>query len=292
VNNITAATLEKDSTIDMQKWVFSREYRVTFRDSLISSEKITKGRWTGTADSNGKILISVEERFARRNSIQIGDTMLFNVQGSLIPTIVGSYREVDWNRIQTNFLVVFPKGVLEEAPQFHVLLTRIPNKETSARFQQLVVQQFPNVSIIDLGLVLSVLDKLLEKVGFVIRFMAGFSIITGLVVLIASVLISKYQRIQESVLLRTLGASRKQIFYITALEYFFLGALAAITGIVLSLGSTWLLARYRFQAPFSVLWLPLFLVFISVCALTVIIGLANSRGVVTRPPLEVLREEV
>jgi putative ABC transport system permease protein len=292
VNNITAATLEKDSTIDMQKWVFSREYRVTFRDSLISSEKITKGKWTGTADSSGKILISVEERFARRNSIHIGDTMLFNVQGSLIPTIVGSYREVDWNRIQTNFLVVFPKGVLEEAPQFHVLLTRIPNKETSARFQQLVVQQFPNVSIIDLGLVLSVLDKLLEKVGFVIRFMAGFSIITGLVVLIASVLISKYQRIQESVLLRTLGASRKQIFYITALEYFFLGALAAITGIVLSLGSTWLLARYRFQAPFSVLWLPLFLVFISVCALTVIIGLANSRGVVTRPPLEVLREEV
>jgi putative ABC transport system permease protein len=292
VNNITAATLEKDSTIRMQKWVFSREYRVTFRDSLIFSEKITKGKWVGTADSTGKILISVEERFARRNSIHIGDTMLFNVQGSLIPTIVGSYREVDWNRIQTNFLVVFPKGVLEEAPQFHVLLTRIPNKETSARFQQLVVQQFPNVSIIDLGLVLSVLDKLLEKVGFVIRFMAGFSIITGLVVLIASVLISKYQRIQESVLLRTLGASRKQIFYITALEYFFLGALAAITGIVLSLGSTWLLARYRFQAPFSVLWLPLFLVFISVCALTVIIGLANSRGVVTRPPLEVLREEV
>jgi putative ABC transport system permease protein len=293
VNNITAATLEKDSTIQMQKWVFSREYRVTFRDTLISSEKITKGKWVGTADSaSGKTMISVEERFARRNSIHIGDTLLFNVQGSLIPTIVGSYREVDWNRIQTNFLVVFPKGVLEEAPQFHVLLTRIPNKETSARFQQLVVQQFPNVSIIDLGLVLSVLDKLLEKVGFVIRFMAGFSIITGLVVLIASVLISKYQRIQESVLLRTLGASRKQIFYITALEYFFLGALAAITGIVLSLGSTWLLARYRFQAPFSVLWLPLLLVFISVCALTVIIGLANSRSVVTRPPLEVLREEV
>jgi putative ABC transport system permease protein len=68
------------------------------------------------------------------------------------------------------------------------LLTRIPNKEASARFQQAVVRQFPNVSIIDLGLVLSVLDKLLDKVGFVIRFMAGFSIITGLVVLIASVL--------------------------------------------------------------------------------------------------------
>lgn len=292
INNITAGTLEKDSTIQMQKWVFSREYRVTFRDTLISSEKITKGKWNGTAGSSGKILISVEERFAKRNSIHIGDTLLFNVQGSLLSTIVGSYRQVDWNRIQTNFLVVFPKGVLEEAPQFHVLMTRIPDKATSARFQQAVVKQFPNVSIIDLGLVLSVLDKLLDKVGFVIRFMAGFSIITGLVVLIASVLISKYQRIQESVLLRTLGASRKQIFYITALEYFFLGALAAATGIILSLGGSWLLARYTFETAFTPQWLPLLAVFLSICGLTVVIGLANSRGVVTRPPLEVLREEV
>ena len=293
VNNITASTLEQDSTIGMQKWVFSREYRVTFRDTLISSEKITKGKWTGAADTTaGKIIISLEERFAQRNHIDIGDTMLFNVQGSMIPAIVGSYREVDWNRIQTNFLVVFPTGVLEEAPQFHVLLTRIPNKESSARFQQLVVQQFPNVSIIDLGLVLSVLDNLLDKVGFVIRFMAAFSIITGLVVLIASVLISKYQRIQESVLLRTLGASRKQIFYIIALEYFFLGALAAFTGIVLALAGGWLLAKYTFRIPYTLQWLPLLLVFFSVCGLTVVIGLVNSRAVVTRPPLEILREEV
>ena len=172
------------------------------------------------------------------------------------------------------------------------MLTRVPNKEASARFQQAVVQQFPNVSIIDLGLVLSILDKLLDKIGFVIRFMAGFSIVTGLVVLIASVLISKYQRIQESVLLRTLGASRKQIFFITALEYFFLGALAAFTGVVLSLAGSWLLARYTFETTFDVPWLPLLFVFIAICLLTVGIGLANSRAVVNRPPLEVLREEV
>jgi putative ABC transport system permease protein len=292
INNITAASLQEDSTIKMQKWVFSREYRVTFRDSLTSSEKIAEGKWKGNVDNSGTVFISVEERFAKRNSINIGDTLNFNVQGSIVPAIVGSLRAVDWNRIQTNFLVVFPKGVLEEAPQFHVLLTRIPNKEASARFQQLLVQQFPNVSVIDLGLILSVLDKLLDKVGFVIRFMAAFSIITGLVVLIASVLISKYQRIQESVLLRTLGASRRQIFYITALEYFFLGALAAATGIILSLAGSWLLARYSFETSFTPQWLNLFFVFLSICALTVVIGLLNSRSVVNRPPLEILREEV
>lgn len=293
VNNITIETLEKDSTIKMHQWVFDREYRVTFRDSITTSEKITKGKWTGAVDtSDGNVYVSLEERFAKNNSIDIGDTMLFNVQGSVIPTIVGSLRAVDWNRIQTNFLVVFPTGVLEEAPQFHVLMTRIPTKEASARFQQLMVQRFPNVSIIDLSLVLSIVDQLLDKVGFVIRFMAGFSIFTGLIVLIASVLISKYQRIQESVLLRTLGASRKQIFYITALEYFFLGALAAATGIVLSLGISWMLAKFVFETEFTLQWLPLLIVFVCICLLTVFIGLINSRAVVRRPPLEILREEV
>ena len=293
INAITAERLQQDSTLPMQKWVFSREYRVTYRDSLSSSEKVTKGKWQGSVkDPSANVYVSLEQRFAERNSIHVGDTMTFNVQGVLLPTIVGSLREVDWNRIQTNFLVVFPTGVLEQAPHFDVLLTHVPNKEASARFQKAVVQQFPNVSIIDLGLVLSVLDKLLQKVGFVIRFMAGFSIITGLVVLIASVLISKYQRIQESVLLRTLGASRKQIFYITAMEYFFLGALAAITGIALSLIGSWLLARFTFETGFTPQWLPLFLVAFFVCVLTVVIGLINSRTVVTRPPLEVLREEV
>ncbi|MEJ7769780.1 MAG: FtsX-like permease family protein [Chitinophagaceae bacterium] len=217
--------------------------------------------------------------------------MVFNVQGSILATIVGSFREVDWNRVQTNFLVVFPKGTLEAAPQFHVLLTHVSSTEASARFQQSVVRQFPNVSIIDLALVLNVLDEILEKISFVIRFMAAFSIVTGIIVLIASVLISKYQRIQESVLLRTLGASRKQIFFITALEYFFLGALAALTGILLSLAGSWALARYSFETSFLPQFTPVAILFITICFLTVMIGLANSRGILNKPPLEILRQE-
>ena len=111
--------------------------------------------------------------------------MVFNVQGTMLSTIVGSTREVDWNRVQTNFLVVFPTGVLEKAPQFHVLMTQVPSVEVSASFQQAVVRQFPNISIIDLVLILRVLDDFLEKGGFVIRFIGGFSIIIGWVVLIA-----------------------------------------------------------------------------------------------------------
>lgn len=292
VNSYTATTSEADTTSALSRRIFSREYRVTFRDSLTSSEKITEGEWKGTVGSNGTVPISMEEGYAKGNHIALGDTLVFNVQGALLPTIVTSFREVDWNGVRTNFLVLFPKGVLEDAPQFHVLLTRVPSNEASARFQQAAVRQFPNVSIIDLGLVLKVLDELLEKIGFVIRFMAGFSILTGLIVLVSSVLISKYQRLQESVLLRTLGASRSQIFTITALEYFFLGSLAALTGILVALAGSWALARFSFEVPFVPQVLPILTVFVLVTSLTVIIGIINSRGILSRSPLEVLRQDV
>jgi putative ABC transport system permease protein len=287
-----AASYKKDSVAWGAMRGLEREYRVTYRDSLSDSEEIIDGKWIGRAEPGKPIYVSLEDGYAKRIGVKIGDELMFNVQGAPLKALVGSTRKVDWNRIQTNFILIFPSGVLEDAPQFHVLLTQVPSNELSAQYQQAVVRTFPNISMIDLGLVLSVLDEILDKMGFVIRFMAAFSIITGLIVLIASVLISKYQRIRESVLLRTMGASRKQILVITALEYFFLGALAAGAGIVLSLIASWGLARFVFETTFSPEFLPVLILFLLITSLTVLIGLFNSRGVLNRPPLEVLRSEV
>jgi putative ABC transport system permease protein len=287
-----ATSYKKDSVAWGAIRGLEREYRVTYRDSLSDSEEIIEGKWIGKAEPDKPIYVSLEEGYAKRIGVQIGDELTFNVQGAPLKALVGSTRKVDWNRIQTNFILIFPTGVLEDAPQFHVLLTQVSSNELSAKYQQAVVKTFPNISMIDLGLVLSVLDEILDKMGFVIRFMAAFSIITGLIVLIASVLISKYQRIRESVLLRTMGASRKQILIITALEYFFLGALAAGAGIVLALIASWGLARFVFETTFSPEILPVLILLLGITSLTVLIGLFNSRGILNRPPLEVLRSEV
>ncbi|WP_026462125.1 ABC transporter permease [Adhaeribacter aquaticus] len=293
INGRNGTQILQDTASEISKRAFTREYRVTYRDTLTDSEKITAGKWRGTVTtSSDTVYISLDEGFAHRIHVKVGDQLLFNVQGALIKTVVGSFRKIEWRRVQTNFLVIFPAGVLEEAPQFHVLMTRVPTNQASARFQQALVQGFPNISVIDLGLILSTLDEILKKIAFIIRFMAGFSISTGLVVLIASVLISKYQRIQESVLLRTLGANRRQIFAITTLEYFFLGALAAGTGILIAVAASWALAKYIFEAPFTPSWVPTFVLFGVVTSLTIIIGLINSRGILNRPPLEILRSEV
>lgn len=291
INGRNAEKVKKDSTDSIPARVFENEFRVTYRDTLINSERILEGKLYPHSDSSQIIRISLDERFAKFNHLKLGDKVLFNVQGMMLLTQIGSLREVDWRRVQTNFRVVFPAGVLENAPQFHVLVTRVPSSEASAKFQQAIVREFPNVSIIDLGLVISVMSEILEKIGFVIRFMAGFSITTGLVVLISSVLISKFQRIQESVLLRTLGAVRKQILFITGLEYFFLGALAAITGILLALGASLALAKFSIDTSFHPHWQPMVLIFLSIVTLTILIGLINIRSVINKPPLEILRRE-
>lgn len=288
INGVNALENKNDSTRKYSNRAYNRELRVTFRDSLTSSERLIEGKWQGQAQDTAHI--SLEQGYAKSAHLSIGDRLLFNVQGVMVPAIVGSIREVDWNRVQTNFRLVFPKGVIDDAPQFHVLVTRVPNAAASAAFQQKVVSTYPNVSIIDLALILNVLDEILNKIGFVIRFMAGFSIITGLIVLISSVLISKYQRMQESVLLRTIGASSLQVFMITALEYFFLGAIAAFTGIVLALIGNWGLAKFSFEVPFSPDWLTVVSIFFSISLLTTLIGVLNSRSALNRPPLEILRK--
>ncbi len=276
----------------IRNWVWDREYRVTFRDTLIDTEEIIEGEWTGTHTPGQPIKISISDGLQRGMKATIGTKIVFNVQGARLETEVGSVRKVDFNRVQTNFLVVFPTGVLERAPQFHVVISRVGSTEQSAKFQSELVRRFPGVSAIDLTQILKSVDEVLGKVSFVIRFMALFSILTGLLVLISSIYQGKFARIRESVLLRTLGASRRQILAINALEYFLLGALACLAGIGLSVAGAWALAKFAFKIPFEANWMPLVLTFGVITVITVIIGLFNSREVVSKPPLEVLRQEV
>ncbi len=290
-NGETVAEILQDTTRDIREWTLTREYRVTYRDTLIDSEEIIEGSF-GAEHESGRIPISMESNVADDMNAEIGTQLTFDVQGRPLETVVTSLRKVDFQRVQTNFLVVFPTGVLEKAPQFNVIVTRTDSTQQSARFQQALVQRFPNVSAIDLTQILSTINSILDKVSFVIRFMALFSVLTGVLVLISSVVLSKYQRIQESVLLRTIGASRRQILWINALEYLFLGSLAALTGIILAIIGSALLAYFSFDIPFQPrIWPPL-LTFLAIVGLTVFIGLISSRDVLVKPPLEVLRKEL
>jgi len=283
-------SLRTDSTTQVRGWILNHEFRTTYRDSLIASEELLAGEWIPSQNPEGPIQISISDNLAEDAQISVGDPVVFNVQGVLMETVVGSIRKVDWANLQINFSIVFPEGVLENAPQFNVLTTYAATEEASAGLQRDLVRKFPNVSIIDLRQIFSVVEDILDKVSWVINFMAFFSILTGIIVLIGSVRTSKYQRIRESVLLRTLGAKNKQILNITALEYVFLGLLGSLVGILLALVSSFLLALLVFKEPFVPSIVP-FLVFLPGISLLVLaIGLSNIRGVLRSSPLEVLRK--
>jgi putative ABC transport system permease protein len=293
MDGVSVIQLAEDSTTKRESWALEREYRCTYRDSLIDTERVTEGEFLNQSKGqNGIVYVSIAERVADALKAKVGTKLDFNIGGAIIETEVSDIRQVDFNRVQTNFFVVFPSGVLEPAPQFHVIVSRTQSPNQLINFQKQLVDQFPNVSAIDLTSILKTVDSVLGKVSFVIRFMALFSILTGLVVLISSVALSKYQRMQESVLLRTLGASRRQVLGINAIEYVMLGALATLTGIILAFGAAFLLAKLVFHIPFIVSLKPALIAFIGITFLTLIIGMLNSRTVLNQPPLEVLRNEL
>jgi putative ABC transport system permease protein len=275
------------------RWALRREYRSTYNDGLRDSEKVIAGQWHKQVTNDTAVIpISMEEGIAKDLQVGLGDELVFDVQGVPLTTRVASLREVDWRRVQPNFFVVFPLGVLEAAPTMHVLVTRVQSSEESARLQREVVKAFPNVSTIDLTLILQTIDSILGKISFVIRFMAMFTVLTGFLVLVGALLTARYQRIQESILLRTLGASRGQIFKILIVEYLSLGLLAALTGLLLAVTASWALSVFVFKVTFVPVLAPLLVALLIVPLLTVVTGLAMSLGVLNHPPLAILRAEV
>lgn len=289
IKGVTINAIKKDTTSTIRGWILNHEFRTTYRDSLIASEQLQRGEWVAEHKSGEPIPISISDNIAFDAQVDIGDTIVFNVQGVLMETIVASIRQVDWTRLQLNFSVVFPKGVLEEAPQFNVLTSYVPDEQRSAYLQRDLVEQFPNVSIIDLRQVYTIIEDILDKVSWVINFMAFFSILTGIIVLIGSVRTSKYQRIRESVLLRTIGAKNHHIIKIAVLEYLFLGVLGCLVGLILALAGSVFLAYYLFEEAFVPSIIPFLLFLPALVVLIVSIGLSNIRPVLKSAPLEVLR---
>lgn len=283
----------KDSTDLVQNWTLNHEYRVTYRDSLTVSEKIIEGTWISEAtQTDTHIPISISSNFAKDARLKVGDSITFNVQGLLMNTRVASIREVDWGQVQLNFLVLFPKGVLEKAPQFWVMTTFVPDEKQSAELQQQLVGNFPNISLLDLRQILNLVEGVLDKITWLINFMALFCILTALVVLLGAVKTAKYQRLKENVLLRTVGASGNQIFRILFSEYFLLGLLGSLSGIVLALLSGQMLAWFLFETVFIPPVIPILILLFSIVFLVTLIGVSNSYSAVKSPPLFVLRKEV
>jgi putative ABC transport system permease protein len=283
--------IRADTSQKIPGWALTREYRVTYRDSLHHSEELIKGEIQQLKTGRDSVWVTISEGMEENLGVTIGDSLVFDVQGVPVTAYISGIRKVDWPKDPPNFIFVFPHGILDAAPQIYVTATRIDDVEKSRSFQSKLVSGFPNVSLIDLRLILSTVNQLFDKLGLVVRFLALFCVITGLIVLAGAVANSKFIRIKENVLLRTIGARTRQVLTIMLVEYAWLGLFAAITGMFLSLASGFILTRYFFEMTFAFDWAELLIIAAGVILLTVFIGWFNSREVINTPPLQVLRKE-
>jgi putative ABC transport system permease protein len=282
--------VEVDKVEGVPGWVGRREFRSTYRDRLNFTETIIEGEFaTKRADPAGIVPISLEEKIARDMKVGIGDKITIDVQGIALETQVTSIRKVDWSRFNLNFFMVFPPGVLEDAPGFNVITTRTPSPEVSGEFQRELAGKFANVTAIDLTQILEEVRDILSDISTVITVLAGFTVLAGLPIVLGTLMNGRDVRLKESVLLRTLGASSKQVRVILVIEYATLGILTALTGVLLAIGANYALAVFVFKAS---PWPDLMLVFSAlglVSLVSVLGGLVLSRGVCEHSPLEILR---
>ncbi|MDQ8203144.1 FtsX-like permease family protein [Pelagicoccus sp. SDUM812003] len=293
LNGLTPEELDSDQFREVEGWAVYREYRSTYRDYLREDEELVEGTFTAEASlgDEAPIPISVEERIVEALKLEIGDEIVWDVQGLPVSTRVASIRKVDWRQMKPNFFVVFPAGVLEAAPAFYVTAAHAPDKESLVTLQSNVVKRYANVSAVNLSMLLESLQEIFDKISFVIRFMASFTIVTGLVALAASVMTSRYQRSKESALLRTIGASAKQIRGIMSVEFVLVGLIAGLAGVTLSLIAAWALTEFVFEVELYIPWGVTLATVFAVALLTLLTGLANSLGIASKSPMESIRNE-
>lgn len=275
------------------RWVLSRLYRNTFRERLTESEELVEGSWWGEGASRSPAeepyRISIARDLAEELEVGVGDRLTWDVQGASVESEVTSIRLVDWAQFQPNFYVVFEPGSLDDAPRTSVALARVPGEEARARLQTTLVRRLSNVSVLDLEQVQATLSRILEGAADAVRFLAGFSMVAGLLVLGGALTTSRFQRLREGALLRTLGARRGQLFRVVFSEYLSLGAVAGGAGVALGTVGGWMAVRWVFEIPFRLDPMPLLWLWIGLAGLTAAIGVLASRGVLTNPPLVVLR---
>lgn len=269
-------------------WALRREFRSTYRADPAPSEKLTSGAWFSPGDTSPQM--SIEKELATELRVSVGDTITWNVQGVRIPARITSVREVTWARFEPNFFVVFNPTSLVGAPKQFALLANVPTAAEVATLQRSVVRKFPNVSSLDLTLIQKTISNVLGKITSAIRFMALVSLAFGIPVLFSAVAATRRERLREGVLLKTLGATRRQVGRIMLVEYALLGALGSAAGVVLSVAGSWLLMKFVFETSFVPAIVPVLLVGLTMTSLAIAIGLATGREVFRQTPMAALRE--
>lgn len=269
--------------------------RFSYRPTLVAGEEIVAGQfWPPTPAAEPEI--SIDERYGKDLLIGIGDKLIFDLLGRRIEARVTSIRRVErrFSPISSmgRFEIIFRPGTLEDAPQTFIGTTKGPPPGAArAQLQRAFVEQFPNVTMIDAFDTIAELRKRVDELSFAVSFLGGFIFLCGVLILTGSVAMTKVQRLYEAAILKTLGAQKKLIVFITLIEYGVLGLLAGLIGSSAAIGLTWALSTYGFRMPWRFAPAVNLLGVAATLILVTLVGVLASLDVIRKKPLAILRAE-
>jgi len=271
----------------------SREFTVTYRAALEGNEKVVAGSWWDDDTPAREPEVSIEEGFLRNTRLNVGDQMSFDVLGRIVTARVTSIRSVNWQDFRAGgFMFVFRPGVFDAAPHTFIASLKGPiDPDARARMQAGLVTRFPNVSVIDLREILQTVQGIVGNVALAVTVVGSLVLLSGALILVGAVSMTKFRRVYEAAILKTLGASGRLIATMLVLEYGVLGAIAGTVGALGAVVLSWAVATYALELD----WEPaitLTLAGIAVTAVFVaIVGVVASYDVLRHKPLATLRAE-
>lgn len=263
-----------------------REFNLSTMSDLPVKNKIIAGSWFDK--SSAQTEASVEEGLAKTLGIRLGDNLGFDVAGARVQAKVTSLRKLEWGSMRVNFFVILSPSQVEQLPQSWITAFRLPPDQHSLINQ--LVKNFPNLTIVDVGSVLTQIQQVINQVIAAVEFLFVFTLAAGVLVLIAAMLVSQQERQRESALLRALGATKNQLKQAQNLECLLIGSVAGFLAATGAGITGWLLARQIFDFTWNVspfLWIAGMGIGILVALLG---GWFSLRSVLTQAPLQTLRE--
>jgi len=264
-----------------------REANLTWASRLREDNRLVSGTWWTEGDGGGA-RVSVEQEYAARLGLKLGDTVTYDVAGEPVSATITSLRDVRWDSFQPNFFMVFSPGVLDDVTGTLITSVHVRPGQRPALVE--LVRQFPEVTIIDIDALLSQVRDVMDKAALAVQYVFLFTLAAGLMVLLAAVQATRDERRYESAMLRTLGASRRVVFQGVAAEFTALGLLA---GLLAAFGASivgYFLAREVFNLKYSFdpwVWVVGML---GGALLVGVAGVLAARSVGTQPPVETLRQ--
>ncbi|NYT81963.1 FtsX-like permease family protein [Alcaligenaceae bacterium] len=269
---------------DRAKRMVDREFNLSHAQALPASNRITEGRWLDPRRSE----LALESGLAQTLGVGVGDTMTFDVAGQSIEATVSGLRKVNWDSFEANFFALLSPAALRDAPATFITSIHVEPGRHGDLAQRLL-QQFPNLTLFDIGAILGQVEHILDRAVQAVQFLFIFAVLAGALVLGASLFSTRDERMHEVAVLRALGASGRQLKQALRVELSIIGIMAGLMAAFAAVAIAALLARHVFDFPLGIPWWPWVAGMAAGLAISLAGGSAALAGVLKTSPLASLR---